>query len=453
MKKTLGIVLILGLLLLGSYYITGMVTERTLKNSIRVFEQNNGISLVLTKYHRGWFKSDAALAMAITVPEHVIKQEDGTDKIVAAENFDFDVPLAIFHGPIIFAAHHAVFGLGFASTQLQLPASIQTTFTDLFAENSVKPVLDLEVLVNYLNKAAFKLSLPSFKLLLKSNGAQFDWLGLTGDVNVTPKLNSISGSFDLAGARFSQEKLSANLGQVSSVYDINKTVDGLYTGSADLNVPSLLVLDNEVKQFELTAFDVHSDSAIQNDLFNSNFKTSFDKLDINGKTYGPGILELSIYNLDEKALAQINQQSQKIKQASGDEKQQAMLAILPQLPKLVSQGAKFEISKLNLAMPEGNIKGNLVLSLTKTNTDAAAWLDRLQGQGKIEIPIVIVKEVLKETLKHQEKPDTSLQEAMVAQLNTDKTEHAADVSQSNTSSTEDLDALTQKKLDDMIEAK
>jgi uncharacterized protein YdgA (DUF945 family) len=116
------------------------------------------------------------------------------------------------------------------------------------------------------------------------------------------------------------------------------------------------------------------------------------------KTVGPANLEMAIRNLDAHVLKRINQQTNHIQQSTTVlEKQQAFLAILPEVPKLFSKGAEFEVSELKLIAPEGTIEGNLQISLPQgEHSNPLTLMQKVQGKGKLRVPVEIVNRVLNE---------------------------------------------------------
>ena len=77
MKKLVGLIIIILVLLLAGYYGTGLMTEKTLKRDITVLNQSNGLQANIQNYDRGWFTSKAKLDLKITFPERVQKDDAG----------------------------------------------------------------------------------------------------------------------------------------------------------------------------------------------------------------------------------------------------------------------------------------------------------------------------------------------------------------------------------------
>lgn len=423
MKKLIGLVVIVAALVLGGYYGMGIVTERTLKRNVDVINQSNGLFVDIEQYDRGWFTSTAVLNWRLHIPERLVKDQTGQSVTVPAQDHKIQMPLTIYHGPIIYADTGVRFGLGYAESNLLMPPNYVTKFNNLFTPESTQPKLRLSIFVNYLNNSHLNIGLPTFKLIAKQGGDQFEWYGMASDFSVSSNLKNIDGNVTIDGASLIKNKMKALLGKVTSDYDLHQTDSGLYLGDASMSLPSLVVSENDQKALEVEQFDVHSSSDIQSGLFSSTFKASLDKLTMRGKTYGPASLEMSIKNLDAQVLANINEQANKMQQGTSDsERQQALFTLLPQLPKLFSQGAQFEISKLNLVMSEGPIEGDLLVSLPKGDAgNPFQLLQKVQGHGKLKIPAPVLKDFIMISVKQKLITQPTTQEAIAQQIQSNTT--------------------------------
>jgi len=401
MKKLTGLVVILAILVLGGYYGMGVATENTVRHNVDVINQANGVFAGIESYNRGWFSSTAMIDWKLHVPERLVKTSDGQTQTIAAQNYNMKMPLTIKHGPVIFSENGVKFGLGYASTDLALPAQYNEQFNNAFTSDSTKPKLDLALFVSYFNNSNVEMGVPAFKLISKQGG-QFDWLGMNSSTYVTSNADKINGGVAIDGMLFTQKDVKATVGKIKTDYDLRKTDSGLYLGEASINMPSIVVTQAEKTQFELNDFDMNTSSDINDDLFSSHFKTSVGKIQANDKTYGPGNLEMSIRNLDATVLGRINQQVQVAQNGNDQEKQQAMMAMLPDVPKLFSRGAEFEISELSFTMPQGTIEGSMFISLPKgENNNPLELIGKIHGVSKLKVPVDVLQLAMNEANKQR----------------------------------------------------
>ncbi|WED43202.1 YdgA family protein [Legionella cardiaca] len=401
MKKFIGLVVILAALVLGSYYGMGYLTEQKVKESLNFVNRSNGVAASIVKYDRGWFTSKATLNWRVHIPEQTI-QNNGQTQTLPAKDYNMQMPITIYHGPVIFSQHGVKFGLGYAHTTLAMPQEYVEQFNSLFTNESTKPNVVIDFFVNYFGNSSIDMSVPAFKLFAKEGNATFEWLGMSTSTNVSSNLDKVGGNITIDGLNFQKDKVNTKMSAITSEYNLHRTDKGLFLGDASLSFPSFVVMDSDKKLFELGQFDIHSDSDIEDGLFSSHFKTSVEKIIANEKTYGPGNLEVAIRNLDADALARLNEQAQQVQQGTDAERQRAMLAMLPELPKLFSKGAEFEITEMNFVMPQGTVEGNLMVSLPKGEMgNPFELIQKIQGNGKIKVPAAVVRELVTESIKQK----------------------------------------------------
>lgn len=413
MKKILSVVVILAAILLVSYYGMGMLTEHSLKKTMTRVNQSNGITVKIVQYDRGFFKSLAKLDWNFHVPEQVIV-ENGQQTTIPASDYHIDMPVKIMHGPIIFADNNVLFGLGYASTDLSIQAEYEKQFDAQYTTDSVKPKLNLAVYINYFNKSHIHIAVPAFKLISKQGMKQFDWLGMVSDVNVSSKMKRINGHLVIDGINLVKDNTKAVLGNIESDYDLSRNKLGLYTGDANLLFPTAVVMENNNKVFEVKDFEIHTTSSIKNNLFTSTLMTKLNELFTQRKIFGPCKLSMAIRNIDAEAIADINNKINLAKHERAISQQQLFFSVLPDLPKLLAKGAEFQISELNIGMPKGVIKGDLLIAMPNENvTNPLQMIQKLQGNGNVVFSSEILKELMRDAMKRKLEASINMQQAAV----------------------------------------
>lgn len=417
MKKLTGLVIILAVLILGGYYGMGMMTERTIKKNVEAINQSNGLFADIEQYNRGWFSSDAKVKWRLHVPERVVKDANGQSQTVAAQDYQMDMPIVIHHGPIIFANKKVRFGMGYAETVFPFPEQYNQQFDSMFTAESKKPQLDLNIFVNYFNNSTVELALPAFNLIAKEGNGKFDWMGMESSTEMTSNLDKVDGDIVINGMNISKDDTKVTLGKVTSEYDLHQTPAGLFLGEASFSLPTFDVLVKEQKMFSITDFLLSSSSDIEDSLFSTHFNAELKSVIANGQSYGPGELEIALRNLDADVLAKINEQATAMQNGTDAQRQQAMMALLPELPKLFSKGAEFEISKLSLKIPEGNIDGNLLITLPKgDSSNPFELIQKVQGNAKLKMPAAVVKQLMQQSVMQQMSNQPDMQQALIQQM-------------------------------------
>lgn len=455
MKKLSGLIIVLLVLILGGTWVAGKITEKELKSAMLTMnnmDHNKGFTTSLSDYKRGWFKSTATLDWKVQVPEQTETTSNQEVVVIPPKELEFHLPITIHHGPIIFANNTVKFGLGYADTEIKLPAEYDKQFNELFTESSEKPKLDISILVNYLRHSKINFTIPAFKATTKDNTI-FVWKGFSSILSISRDANYLDGSFTLQGTELISQNGNKKVivGKFQTDYDLNKAPETFFVGSTNINLDSVQFLQGEKTTFSLKDFRLDSDSSIDNHLFSAHVKTGLDKISIDNIEYGPGKLSISVRNLDADALVRIHNKLNELQKNGNVQNQQMMMAMLPEIPALLSKQPEFKISDLEFKMPEGDIKGNLTLSIPAgENHNPLLMIQNLNGNGKLSVPAAVLKSVL--TQSYQDKPaaQPELQNALVSELQKDNANANPDNGATQKQITEDTRALAIKEADDQI---
>ena len=82
--------------------------------------------------------------------------------------------------------------------------------------------------------------------------------------------------------------------------------------------------------------------------------------------------------------------------------QQALLSLLPDVPKLLSKGAVFEISKLKIKLPDGLMDAYLHIAFPETDANAPLQiLPSVEGAGQLKMPAAFVKSLFVRSYKQK----------------------------------------------------
>lgn len=346
-------------LMLGAYAVMGLVTEMTLKKTVGLLTPSRGVWVEVSSYQRGWFHSKALLVWKITVPKHVITQQDDMVVSVPEKTYAIPMPISIQHGPMMLSSKALRFGFGDASTTLTLPKQYVALFHKTYTDNSIQPTLTLRFFVNFLNQAHVKVSVPAFKLMSKVENEHFDWLGMTSDITFSSRGQRVHGAVHLQGLQGKNQQLGFDLGAIEGHYDLRHTASGLYFGHVKAMASSLLMNDSQhtVLSIDHVVFDSTSD--VVEDLFHSHSNVALKSMKVNDQIYGPWRADFSMKNLDVQALLKLNQALKTLQQTSQVDRQRLLWTLLPELPGLLNKGAQFDVSHLNLILPEGRVEGSM----------------------------------------------------------------------------------------------
>lgn len=383
MKKWTGFFISLAVLILIAYYVMGFIMQSTLNKNINSIPKTPIINVHLDKYQRGFFSSQTILTLKMHVPAQKITDKNGIAKIEPAADLDISIPLTVKHGPIVFNDNGIRFGIGQATTQ---------------------PETHYGVLVNYFNETVLSYALPSFDIhgTDGSNEGRFqlNWLGVNALLSVSASLDKINGNFNLYGLNGSTGNTRVKIGEVTHTLKLKRHQDWLWLGQSHVNVSSATVSEMSEKLFDLEGFDLKLSSNITEKALNFNCELSLQKLVANNQTYGPGIFKLSVKNLDPVVMATLYQQELNMLENDSDSNL-TMLALITEFPKLLAKGPILELSEITLNVPEGQIIGNLKLSIPENaGNDLSQIMQKIHGEGHFKAPIAVIKALMVASIKN-----------------------------------------------------
>jgi uncharacterized protein YdgA (DUF945 family) len=106
-----------------------------------------------------------------------------------------------------------------------------------------------------------------------------------------------------------------------------------------------------------------------------------------------------------------------MKNGTDAEHQRTMLTMLPLLPKLFSKGAEFEVTQFEVKLPQGLVKGNLLVSIPKgDNTNPFELIQKIQGHSKLKVPATVVKLLMQQSVLQQIARQPEMQGTLTQQL-------------------------------------
>ncbi|MBN9231099.1 MAG: hypothetical protein BGO90_08770 [Legionella sp. 40-6] len=417
MKKLAGLIIILAALVLGGYYVTGYLTEKNIRKNVEAIDKTNASKVAIKEYKRGWFTSDAVFDTQMHFPEQTISSADGQVKKIPAQDYNLELPIRIYHGPVILSHGKVHFGLGYAESVIPFPKQYDADFNTVFTEQSQKPQLDLSLFVNFLNQSTFNAEVPAFNLFGKADNLRINWLGLDVKNTMTPEMDKLNGGMYLKGVQVSKQDMNADLDKLTVDYDLKLLPSGLYIGRGDFLLPALKVEAQGKKLIELSNLDFKSGSDIHDNLLNTHLDLTLQSLFAQDRSYGPGELKLAIRNLDADILARINKQTAGMQNATDLQRQQALIAVLPEIPKVFAKGAELEISKFDLKLPQGVMEGNLFIQLpVEDSANPLMMMQKIHGKGHLKVPAAAVREVFQKSVMQQMAKQPEYQQALTQEL-------------------------------------
>ena len=400
MKKLMSGLVIVVVIMLGGYYFMGWGTERVLKDNLAVMNRTHANTVELKAYHRGWFTSHALIKWVVKVPEPTTLRIPHSllipDRVYVSE-----VSLCIVHGPIMWVDHGLKFGLGYIKSRVLIPTIYNRKYNSVFDKShSVKPVLKITALVNYLTNTTLQLQIPAFSLATNDSANQFKWLGMTTNVNLSSDKKHIAGHLDVGGFSWIEEDMRGVIGAVKSDYDMRRNIENVYFGNAHLQIASGTLIKGGQQLAQVADADFTSENNIQDGLFNSRITMSVKNLAVNQLRIGESRADLAVARLDAKTLEEMNRKIAQSQSHTEEDKHRTLLALVPDVPMLLAKGAQITIHNLELAFPNGRLKASVNIAFPDQPVyNPLQMMQKLTGNGRIRLTKSLVNNWLQGVIK------------------------------------------------------
>lgn len=401
-KGLLSLVVVVLLGGVGAYYFVGISAEREVKSTVRdlnavlkqKMQHGQELKFAVANYKRGFFSStaDLQISMDINLPK--------TDNRPAYRlpHMSYPLKLDIQHGPFIFSK--GTFGVAYVDAEVNVPENLKSMANMMFEEQSTLPKLTVESVLAFNQDDKLVIKIPPFKLFPRGKKGELVWGGLESIYNLSDKRTRVDGETIMREVSFDSQRVQAKLGEIKATYDINLSPYKIWVGNSTFNFPSMEVLAQGRKLFQLTGFSMSSTANINADLLNMGLVMNLTKVVVNGADYGPGSMEMAFNGLDASVFSNLQEKVQAINAGAYTQiqKQQMLMQLLPNLGDLLAKGAVLELKKLTMALPQGVVDGQAKISVPKGIKVGSpqALAGQLKATAKLQVPAVLVKGALKE---------------------------------------------------------
>lgn len=401
MKKILasvGVVAIAGVL---SYPGFGFLVEKGLVHQINAMPKQYGMVVELKDFKRHWFSSDVSLIWKWDVPAHLKQNLQGQTITVSPKHYEKEIPIQIFHGPIVVHHWKPFFGVGYASTTLKWPFQAQPSQSIEFAENSVLPVIHVRMALDFLMHTHWKTEVPPFELISKDQSSKIAWGGLTLKNTLTSNLDKIKGQLNLIHLAIKKQQEVIDVKELNTEYHFRLNPVGIYVGDAKMN---LLRLDMG-QALKLEKFKMENQAEINNDLFSTRFEAQVQSAAINGFEVGASKVDLKIGQINATALAKAQGSLYPQQNASPSFRNKGFLGVITTIPELLKYGAKLDIDTLHLSLKNGTIDLNMKLELPadaqRNSLMNLAQMQSLMGEAHLSLTQALLVEWLADLVEKQ----------------------------------------------------
>lgn len=362
MRALIIVICIILLAVLVPPYWFGMKAEEEYNKIIENVSKYENLEIVSKSYKRGWLSSSSKAT-------YLIKDAD-------VESLQIIEQDTIYHGPIpIGLISKGKFMLKPVMAVIETKAEIHTNSEEDYSELvNTLPALEADTTLSLKGYGTTEVSMPSVEQKLE-DGKTLKWTGLDGLINFTPELYSVSSVLNSGELQIEDDtfllkiaglNIESNLDYPASNYknplgNIDIKIDEFSSEGKD---------GDESNKVTLTNLELAGSTDQKGNLLNHTHSLGFESLIVGGNSYGPGIYELQIRNIDKKAFEEIQTALEQSRQFEGSAATEMLSAeLMKVLPTLFKNAPSIEITKLSINTGEGEINGHAVISVSGDSID------------------------------------------------------------------------------------
>jgi uncharacterized protein YdgA (DUF945 family) len=241
-----------------------------------------------------------------------------------------------------------------------------------------------------------RFSIPAFRHTLgDTDKADVDWGGLSLQTRFNPGFKAVTGSFILPGLNISAKEFDLKTSEVKSSFDVQEGVAGLSLGDASFDLASIQVTDHRKaasQAVDLHGLKISSSARASGDTIACAIGIQTARLKLDDTTYGPGVLEVEVRNIDANGLAKLQQVAREFQAQpslrSAEELQAMLLSkYIEILPELLIRSPEFEITRLDISTPDGDLTGKIKVAFDGTKAssfqDASMVAKAVKAQAEL----------------------------------------------------------------------
>jgi uncharacterized protein YdgA (DUF945 family) len=363
------------------------LVEQGVKHQINRIPKQYGMTVELTNFHRNWFSSDASILWKWQIPAHLSQNAQGQTVTISPQSFEKEFPIHIFHGPVIFNQGKIFFGIGHADTRIDWPLFNNLPEKKEFSQNSVFPHIDIQMALNFLYQTIWNTSIPAFHLTSIDNQNDLQWQGLTIKNKIKGKALAIKGRINFLGGdlNYKVPKSFVHVENLQSRYYLKHEDNGLITGKFSLTLEQLAMQKFDDQQLKLSHLVMDTKSALEQDLFSTEFQVKLASWQHNAVNLGPFNMDLQISKLNATALSHLQKVMQPEQNASPSFRQRNFWSVLATVPDLLKHGLAIDLKDLHLVMTEGPVDVQAHLELAADTASSFLGMQLIQNlQGNID---------------------------------------------------------------------
>lgn len=393
MKKTILILLLIILVVIvGGPYVMGFVVEKTYKQLLAQAPTNTRMHIKLINYQRGWFNSQATLAVTLKLPPILHNEKVQS---LAPTDIAFTVQENIEHGPILYGVNkNGKQSIQFG--QAYMVATAEDTNINAYAHTFIE----------FNGRILNQIDLQQLNYHDEQQKVIYSLQNLKSNVMIADGFQQLTGYIKIGAIDFVSPDIQQQIRGLGLQYKLHKSVQGFYLGDTNAIIQSQTgMLLNKI-QFKLSGMELQSNSQLLNDKINYFMDMNAKEVAVNGDSYGPFELKLDMQNLDVAALADLRKQLQVLNDETGMLNKAELRRYLSGVMKLVAKGVDVNVQKLNLTIPEGQIRAAahlIVNPISGQINNILMLLANLNLDASLKMPKTLVQQLTADVIANERK--------------------------------------------------
>lgn len=375
MRYVLAILLVVVLLVLGTYYWFGLKTEKLYDKFVK-FNESSGYT-VTKEYHKGLFSSTATMRAVVGPPDKSYYIFVQTDRI---EHGPFPIS-DVLKGKFDPSPVQAVI-----ESQWRLePGDIFGAMGGMIGSIVDVPPLGLDTIINIGGDGSSAISWPPFNVQLPG-GFGLDWKGVEGEVKFDSTLARIEYTLRTPGMEANTDEVDLFMSGITVKGDMEKVFTGpdfyLSDSFVEFEKMRMIPKTEAVPGVSLSGLKIEVLSFLKETNIEVLYKFGLSSLDVNGKMYGPAEVESRLFNVDADGFRALIAELQQIGKINPDN-QDALFTRMEKLKSflavLLKKSPGLEMNKLSVQTPEGEIKGTMRVQLVDAGPEVIETPELLLG--------------------------------------------------------------------------
>lgn len=373
MRKLIGCVLALFVIVLVSPWVTGLWFERSYHQLITFYNLQGDFNIDLMHYHRGWWSSDAELHIEVINPEVL---QYFAELGIKNPKVDVTFQQHIQHGPVIFnSGASPLFGLATIRNQVHLSNDIQAVMQSTRVQKPL--VVEVKDFISFTGGYHKYFSISPFQVVYTKNNLliQFNQ-GLQGNVWVSPTERRFSGDVILSHFVMSSGKNVLTVPKLDVQFKQYRTRNGLWLGQSGMFASEVDWNDENENVIHLSDVDFHGNIDEKSGELYGLKSLSVKEVMLDGRLIGPVHFQVSAVGLSSKGLVNLIAAYQKVVRRGELYESQLRQNITSLVPSMFSTKTEIKIDNLQVMAPEGSLQlsGKMYWLFNESSTDGLLGL-------------------------------------------------------------------------------